>query len=277
MVVENNEIKRPLSTGRRVWIFAAIGISLLVLLLSVAGIAGTWVVRAVALDVTTGVLDGVDQVAGVGREGVAQLGGDAADLRATVSEVESAVDQIAQNVTDKGLVLTLLPPETEQELDATAERIGESLDDIRSLIRAAVDLIDAVSSLPFVNVPEPDPEEVQALENDVNAIGDAVDQLAADIQAFRDGVATEIAAVSAAVSEVNGWLEKIQQGLGEIDGGLSRVQERANQIAGRLRLWATVIAVLLSMIQAWVSYALVTLIRAYWAELRGQEHSKRVS
>jgi hypothetical protein len=276
MVVKNREIKHPLSTRRRIWVFAAIGISLLVLMLSVAGIAGTWVARAVALDVATGIFDGVDQLAGVGREGVTQLDGHVADLRATVSTVESAADEIAQNTADKGLVLTLLPPETEQELEATTQRIGEGLDDIRSFIQAAADLIDAIDSLPFVNLPEPEPGELQALESDVNAIGDAIDQLAADIQAFREGAATEIATVSAAATEVDDWLETIQQGLGEIDGELSSIQERANQITGRLRLWATVIAVLLSLILAWVSYALVTLIRGYWAELRGQAHPNRL-
>lgn len=276
-MVENKEIKRPLSAGRRVWIFAALGISLLVLLLSVAGIAGTWVARAVALDVATGILDGVDHVAGVGREGVTQLDGHVADLRATVSTVESAVDQISQNVADKGLVLTLLPPETEQELEATTQRIGEGLDSIRSLVQATAALINAIDSLPFVNLPEPEPGEVQALESDVNAIGDAIDQLAADIGAFRDGVATEIATVSAAAAEVDGWLETIQQGLGEIDGDLSSIQERTMQITGRLGLWATVIAILLSLILAWVSYALVTLIRGYWAELRGHAHSTTFS
>ena len=272
MVVENKEIERPLSARRRVWIFAAIGISLLVLLLSVAGIAGTWVARAVALDVATGILDGVDQLAGVGREGVTQLDGHVVELRATVSTVESAADQFAQNTADKGLVLTLLPPETEQELEATTQRIGEGLDDIRSLIQAAADLINAIDSLPFVNLPEPEPGEMQALESDVTAIENAIDQLAADIQAFRDGVATEIAAVSAAAGEVDGWLETIQQSLGEIDGELSSIQDRANQIAERLRLWATIIAVLLSLILAWISYALVTLIRGYRAELRTQAH-----
>ncbi len=268
MAVESADETRSVSTGRRVWMWAAICISVVVLILAVAGIGGTWVARSVAINVATGVLEGIDHLAGVGREGAVLLDGGVAEVRSIVGSVEEAVGQIAEDVSDKGLVLTLLSPEKEQRLVEAAERVGETLDTFRSVIQAVIELVDAIDSIPFVNLPKPDPAELEELEADVQSVRDGVDQLASDIQAFRDGVASEISTVSDGAGRINSRLEETQEDLARIDGKLSDVQERANQLVGTVRIWATIIAIVLTLVLGWVGYGMVKLIRGNWAEVR---------
>ncbi len=256
-----------LSTGRRVWLWTAVIISGIVLLLAAAGIIGTWVGRSVVIDVADGVLDGVYQLAGVGREGVVLVNGHTDDLRVAVEEVETAVDEISQNVSDKGLVLTLLPPEKEQKLADTADRIDEAANNIRSIVVAVVELIDAVSKIPFVNIPEPDPAKVESLQSDILAIQTGVDQLAADIQAFRDDAAGSVDKISGAAGEVASELGNIQDELATIDSNLNDLQTRTGELKSSIRFWTFFIALGLSLLLAWVIYGMVMLIRQKWAEL----------
>ena len=262
------EQKESLSTGRRIWAITAIVISVLVLLLSAAGTVGTWIGRGVAIDVNDSLMEGVNQLAGAGRQGATRLGEGVDEIRASVGEVESAVDQVAQDVSDKGLVMTLLPPEKEEKIVNTADNIGETLNTITSAVETAFDLYKAVDDIPLVNLPKPDEAKVQALNDDVQEIQDGVDQLAADIQEFRDGAASGVSKISAAAGKVIGRLETTSQNLSELDSSLADLQTRANDWQGRFRTMATILAVVVTLVLIWVIFAMVSLIMKYWAEMQ---------
>jgi methyl-accepting chemotaxis protein len=267
-IVVATEASGSRKTGRRLWSITAIVISSVVLLLAVAAIVGIWAGRSAAIDLVTGILDGVEEVAGIGRGRVAEVDDYVGEVRTSVGEVETAVDQISANVSDRGLVLTLLPPEREQELQRIAGQIGAAIESIRSVLQAVTELVEAVDNLPFVSLPRPEPAEVQQLQNDLESIRTDVNQLAADIQAFRDGVASEIATVSAAAGRVNSRLGATEQNLAAVDGKLARLQERTNELEDQFRLWVTVVAVVDTLLLIWVAYAMIVLIRGYWSQLQ---------
>lgn len=272
---ENGELKSEvmageqpvMSTGRRVWLWSAIVISVLVLILTLGGIVGTWVARGAAIDVVNGLMDGIDRLAGAGRDGTGLVNSRVGELRATVGEVESAVDEIAQNVSDRGLILTLLPPEKEQELITRAERIKETADSILAAIEAAIDLYTTIDNIPLVNLPRPDEEKLQAVQSDIQAIQDGVDQLTTDIQQFRDDAAAQVGRVSAAAGEINGLMGTAEQTLAQIDEDLARVQTRAQELAGQVATIATLAAIVITLILAWIVYALANTAYGHWQEL----------
>ena len=259
------------STGQRVFATISIIVSVLVLLLAVTGIIGTWVARSVAIDVSTGILTGVDQLAQVGRDGIGRLDTRVGNLNETVGEVEAAVDQIAQNVEDKGLVMTLLPPEKEQKLESTAEQISDGLDSVRGVIEAVVELKQAIDQLPFVDLPEVDSEKVQATAEGVNSIREGVGELKSGISQIRQDASAGISKISNVASKVSDRLTTSQENLAEIDGRLAELQSSAMQLGKQISIYATTVAVLLTLMSAWVIYAMVVLIRQALADLRGQK------
>ena len=260
--------KKTLTTGRRVWLWTAVIVSAIVLVLSVGGIVGAWVGRGVVIDAADGVLDGVHKLAGVGREGVNLVDGHADDLRAAVDEVGTAVDQISQNVADKGVVLTLLPPEKEQKIENVADRIGEAATTIRSIVDSVVNLIEAVEKIPFVSFPKPDAEKIDALQSDIAEIQAGAEQLASDIQAFREGTAEKIDAVSEGIGDVHDRIAGIQDQLDAIDQNLDGWQTRTVELKSQIRTWTLIAALVVTLILLWVIYAMVILIRTDWSDLR---------
>jgi archaellum component FlaC len=262
--------KPPLSTGRKIWIWTAIVISVLMLVLMVGGIIGTWTIRGVAIDVTTAALTGVHDVAGVGREAVDTIDTGVADLRTKVGEVEDAVDQVSQNVSDKGLVLTVLPPEKEQELVRVSAEIGAKADSIVGVIDAAAGMWQAIDKLPFITMPTLEPEKAAKLEAGVQGVTDGVNQLASEIQQFRDDAAGKIDTVSNAAGMVNTRLGTTQDNLATLDSELDRVQTRALELIDTFRTVATIAAIVVILMQAWIIYALVVVVMKYWTEWKQQ-------
>ena len=262
------EQTKSISTGYRIWAISAIIISVLVLLLSAAGTVGIWVGRNAAIGVNDTLMESIDHLAGAGRQAASRLGEGVGEINAFVVEVESAVDEIAQNVSDKGVVMTLLPPEKEQNIVDAADNIGETLSSIVSAVETAFDLYKSVDDIPFINLPKPEEARVQALDDNVQEIQDSVDQLVADIQDFRDGAASEVSKVSAAAGEVSDLLGETTQNLTDLDSDLGDLQTRANEWKDRFRTITAIAALILTFIFVWTIYAMIILIKKYWTELQ---------
>ncbi len=257
-----------MSTGHKVWLWTAIVVSVIVLVLAAGGLIGTWVVRGVVIDLNNSVMDGVIKLSAAGEEAAGRVGIRIDELNNKVAEIESAVDQVSQNVSDKGLVMTLLPPEKEQNLINTADQIGETVNTIKSSIGAALDLYKSIDAIPLVNLPKPKEETVQELGSGVEEIQAGVDQLAADIQDFRDDASAGVSKVSAAVGEVNGRLQTTTDNLAAVESELSVLQTSAEVFKGTVKTIATIVSIVTTLLLLWVVYGMVIVIRASWDDLQ---------
>lgn len=255
-----------MSTGRRVWLIVSLILSVVVLLVAVAGTVGAWVARAEAIDLVTNVMTATEELATAGREGIARVDPVVADIRQVVGTVEDAANQIAQNVADEGLLLTLLPPEKAQELQALADRTRTTLTSILEVLDATANLVDAIASVPFVNLPQA--EQVGTLRQEVQGIISGVEQLAGDVRQFREDTAAQIGTISERASQIDNRLEATQKELAVVDGQLDKLQTQARYIRERFPTWATITAILLTVLFIWTSYGMIHLMRAHWTELQ---------
>lgn len=258
-----------MSTGRRVWLWTAVIISGIVLVLAVGAIIGAWVGRSALIRTTDRLLDGVNQVAEIGREAATRVDVRVGELRTSVVEVQGAVEQVAQNVEDKGLVLVLLPPEQEVKLVSTADAVRDAVDSVRNVVVTAVDLYRAIDAIPLVNLPAPDPQAVESAQSDVQAVQDSVNEIAAELQQFREGTAGKIETVALAAGRIDTRLTTTQENLAAVDDELEAMQARTEVLKQQIRTWTAIAAVLLTLILAWIAYALVMLIMRDWAALHG--------
>lgn len=272
-----NVKKASLSTGRKIWIWTAIVISALTLALMVGGILGTWAIRGVAIDVVSAALNGIHEVAGVGREAVGKIDGGVTELRTKIGDVEDAVDQVSQNVSDQGLVMTVLPPAKEQELVSIASEIRATVESIVGVFEAATGMWKSIDRLPFVDLPELEAEKATKLQSSVQGISDGVNQLATDIQQFRDGVAGKIDTVSTAAGTVNTRLGVTQDNLATLDSELDHVQVRVLELISTFRTAVTILAIVAILVQIWIVYALVVVIMKYWVEWKARPLAKPVT
>lgn len=258
-----------MSTGRRIWLWTAVVMSVVILVLVVAGIIGAWVGRSALIGTTDRMLDGVNRVAEVGRGASLRLDERVGELRTSVVDVQASVEQVAQNVEDKGLVLVLLPPEKEVKLVSTAEAVNDAVQSVRDVVVTAADLYRAVDAVPFVSLPAPDPQKVESAQSDVQAVRDSVNEIATGIREFREGAAGRIETVALAAGQVDTRLTTTQENLAAVNDELEALQARTEVLKQQIRTWTAIAAVLLTLILAWIAYALVMLIMRDWAALHG--------
>ena len=241
----------------------------LVLLLSVVGIVGTWVVGRAASDAAVQLLDGVDKAAGAARTMTARVNTEVGQARDQVATVKSATDQLSQNVNDKGLVLTLIPPETESELLTSVRKVAESIASIREAVTSAIDLYRAMNALPFINLPQPDPENWGKVGEVVTTLQTGVQDLTTAITEFRSAASGTISRVTDGVSRVEDGLSNVETTLNSVDTQLAAAQAQAAQLSQTIPTVITVAMVIFTLLALWVAYTQVVVLRGAWARLRG--------
>ena len=212
----------PHKTLSRIFAGLTLFICAIVLLISLAGIVGTWVAGRAVSDAAVQLLDGVDRAAGAARTMIAQVNTEVGQVRDQVTTVKSATDQISQNVNDKGLLLTLIPPETDSELLTSVRKVAESVANIREAVTSAIELYRAINRLPFVSLPQPDPESWGKVGDLVTTLQTGVQDLTTAITEFRSAASGTISRVTDGVSRVEDGLSNVETTLNSVDSSTRR-------------------------------------------------------
>ncbi len=255
--------------SQRVFAWISIVLAVIVLVLSAAGIIGTWVVGNRVSTSAVELMVGVEKIAGAGRTSIGNIRTNVGDIRSQVTAVQDATTKLSQNVNDKGLVMSLLPPEKEQELQSRVDTFNAKFAGIRETLEAAVELYRSINRLPFVKLPQPDKAKLENLATWVDNLDQTIQEIRTQVAAVRAGASDAIGKVTAAVERANERLSNIDTELGNIDGQLATVQDTSRGLQRLIPIVYVVSSIVITLFLAWVIYSQVVVIRAARAKLRG--------
>jgi hypothetical protein len=250
-------------TGRKIWYGVAIALCGLVILLSVVGVIGTWVVGSSLSTAITQVLVVVENTASSLSEVVVQVDQGIARFEERVAEIRSATQQLSQNVTDKGLVLTLLPEEREQALVTQANELRQTVQSVVDAINAGLELYRSINQLPFVSLPKLPEDTIAGVEKAVADTQALVQQVTEGIQDFRAGVTQEIARVTAVLDEITARLDNTRQSLAQLNSALLGLKDAAARVREVVPLVFTLVSIFTTLFLIWIIYTQVEVIRGY--------------
>jgi hypothetical protein len=132
------------------------------------------------------------------------------------------------------------------------------------------DLKQAIDRIPFVNLPEPEAEKVAATQESIESLRSGVTDLRNNVREFREESAAEISKITASVESVGNRVATSRENLAEIDGRLEALQNDAANLAQNVAMYITVAVIVITLVFAWVIYAMVVLIQRALAQLRGE-------
>jgi hypothetical protein len=245
---------------RRVQPILAIGVSVLVILICVGAIASVWIVGGKIASAAVTVLGAVDKSAQAMRNGVDRVDTGLARLGDSIGTVEEASEQLAQNVSDKGLLLILLPPTREQELTTALQSVQRDFIAIQDLLEATSGMLQALDSIPFVDTPGKGLATIQALQEGMDEVSTQVEVLMTDIGEFRSGVAANISRITAATTRLNNQLDGIRSELTLVDSDLDAIQVQSRRLQKLSPILMLVNSIFVALIALWVGYSQVVMI-----------------
>ena len=264
----NTETKQR-HLGRKIWYGLGIAFCVLVIIISVVGVPGIWVVGNRLSAVTGQTLVVVENTADGLSTIVVQIDQEVAGLEETSTAISEATSQLGQNVTDKGLILTLLPEEREQQLIAQVEVLQQDLNTVSEALKAGLELYQSIDNLPFVSLPKPEPQTVASLEQTIVDIQSTVQEVVQATQDFRVGVSEEISKVTGLLDDITTALTETRQNLAQLRDNLAALQSLAAALRSKIPFVFTSLSIIVNLFLAWLIYTQVEIIRLYVQRWKG--------
>ena len=258
MTSENNT-----HMGKKILYSLVIGISGLILLVSLAGIIGVWVVERPIADAAVSVLKVVENSSQVIRQANSRVDQTLAALEAKTTDIANSSQQLSQNVNDKGLVMVLLPEEKEQQLTETADSVRDTYSGIRESIANGLDLYRSINRIPFVSLPGLSDDQVEKLESGIAQTQTLVTTLRSGIADIRSGVTGAIDKVSATADLLTKEILRARDASAQVDSSLAALEALSIRLQQVIPGVLIIIAVILSLIFAFLIFTQVEVIRLY--------------
>lgn len=254
--------------GKKILYGFVIGLSGLILLLCLVGIIGVWVVERPLSDAAVTTLKVVENSTALIRQSGSRVDSTLNVLQSKTAEITDASQQLSQNVTDKGLVMVLLPEAQEQALIETVSSVQDTYNGIRESIAKGLDLYRSINRIPFVSLPGLSDDQLEKIDNSMTQIQTLVETLRLQMADFRSGVAIKIDKVIEAVNLLNNEITKVRDGLSQLDAKLAALEAFSIRLQQVIPGALLAFAVILSLIFAFVIFTQVEVIRLYLAHWR---------
>ena len=235
-------------------------ISGVVLVVALAGIIGVWSVNTPLtesiLRVFVPIDRGLDRVAEV----TTNVDNRLENARTQLSEVEDVIDQASQGLIEMDLLQVTLERILGDELEPVVADIRQTVEGIRQTLISIRDTAEALNSVPFVDVPVPDYERLQALDEQVTKIREDLQELRAIRREQRAEAVTTLAErLTQPVTRMDTALNQLQTRLGETEAELERTAQQSAQLQAQIPVWIDWGSVFITVILLWIALSQVSL------------------
>ena len=245
-------------------------ISVLVILLCLTLVIVIWIFQKDVSSAAVSIFTEVDNVARVMRSGIGTIEPELLALSNLTSQVETALEEIAQDVSDEGVVLRLLPQSVNDGLTSTTQSLRNNFIAVYNLLGATSDILLALDKVPFVDMPEKSLSTITTLQESMDEISEQVDSLQTNIVDLRLAAGTRISLVSDTAALVGEETEQFRSDLIQIDKDLETIQI---QVRKYQRLTPPLIlstAIIFSLLSGWIIYSQVVM----YLRSTNPEHSR---
>jgi hypothetical protein len=256
--------------------FLLILAAVLVIVICIAGVAGTWWLNRTATDVTLQVFSIVDTGVSVVEAGVDRVENLVATSRTEVQQAEQSIVDLGGNLQENSPLLVALNNRIEARLAPTVNKIQEALAPVQDALQTITGALQIANSLPFVQEKAP---ELGQVEQALTTVG----QISADVQQAGDILRATVVdqkneLTQEAVSELTTITTRVDGGLGQVQATVQGVQGEINVLQddlaarkSRLLLTYNLVALALTLLLLWLIYSQMVVIRSHWGRIRAAD------
>ena len=253
--------------------FGAITIAVLFIGLSLVGIFGAWFVDRKATDITLkgfGLIEaGVQVVDG----GVARVNELVATSRTEVRQASETITAVGPQARANSAVLNALNDRLETNLAPRIEQMQKVLAPVRDALGNLANAVSLLNSLPIMADRAPRLAAVDDTFNRLEELSADGKQLRGTLRELVAGQDTDISAET--IATLNGLTQRIDTRLGKVQANVHGVQVdidafqvRLDARKSRLLLALNLVALLSTLMLAWIVYTQIVVIQHHWTRIR---------
>jgi hypothetical protein len=252
--------------------FAAIALAVLFIGLSLLGIFGVWFVDRRATDVAQKMFGFIETGVGVVDAGVGRVDDLIETSRTEVRQAAETITAVGGQTQTDSPVLNALNERLETSLAPRIAQMQQVLAPVRDAVGTVGNVVSLLNSLPMMSDRAP---RLAALDETFNRL----EGLSADATQLRSTLRAVVAQQSDVTPETFATLKKLTQRidtrLGEVQANVrtlranvAALQVRLDTRKSRLLFVFNLLALLSTLMLAWILYTQIAVIQHHWARLR---------
>ena len=253
--------------------FAAIALAALFIGLSLFGIFGAWFVDRKASDIALKVFGLIATGVGVVDAGVGRVDDLIATSRTEVRQASQTIAAVGAQAQANSPVLDALNERLETSLAPRIAQMQQVLAPVRDAVGTVGNAVSLLNSLPMMADRAPRLAALNETFNRLEELSADATQLRSTLRALVVEQNTDITAETA--TTLNGLMRRIDTRLGEVQANVQGVradiaalQVRLDKRKSRLLLVFNLLALLSTLVLAWILYSQVVVIQHHWASVR---------
>ena len=253
--------------------FAAIAFAVLFIVLSLVGIFGVWFVSHKASDVALKGFGVIEIGVGVVDAGVGRVDDLVATSRTEVRQAAETITSVGGQTLANSPVLKALNERLETSLAPRIAQMQQALAPVRDAVGKVSNAVSLVSSLPMMAESAPRLAALDETLNRLEGLSADATQLRSTLRALVDAQKSDVNPET--VAALKGLTQRIDNRLGEVQANVQAVrtdvdalQVRLDKRKSRLLFMFNLVALLSTLMLAWVVYTQVIVIQHHWARVR---------
>jgi len=259
-------------TLKRILSVVVMVVSALVLVLSLAGIAGAWIVRGQLATGLEGIATAAETRAEAVQQGLDRLSATLAQAHDGVVSIEQQAQALGADLEQSKPLLTAISDKLGLELRPLFDKAGEIVTTIQETVAAVNSIVEGINALPFVSSP------VAELEK-LNQLSQELDDLVAEVQNLRttidqrqsELVQGAVALITTPTSQIGDTLEAMQTTASGYSQEIDRLREGLSSLRSSVGRGLTWGAVILTLALLWFAVSQVGLAVLGWRAFLGQD------
>ena len=253
--------------------FAAIALAMLFIGVSLFGIFGAWFVSRKATDIALKGFRVIEVGVGVVDAGVGRVDDLIATSRTEVRQAAETITSVGGQTLANSPVLNALNERLETSLAPRIARMRESLAPVRDAVSNVSNAVSLVSSLPMMAGRAP---RMTALDETFNRLGGLsadTTQLRSTLRALvveqKSNITPEtVAALKELAQRIDTRLDEVQTNVQSVRADVDALQVRLDKRKSRLLFVLYSVAMLSTLMLAWIVYTQVIVIQHHWVRVR---------
>ena len=247
-------------------------ISVLMLVLSLAGIIGAWIVRPQITTSLEEVAARAETRVNNAKQGLDQLDTGLSDAGNQIAEMEQNLQSFGSDLEQNKPLITKVTDGLESKLGSFLETAGEIVTTILEAITALNSTVETLNAIPFVSIPLPEFERIETLSQGFEDTQTQVQDLRATIdQQQSEIIQGTVSIVSEPLSRINSRLDALQTRVSGYSEQLAAIQAGLSEFKTSIGRWLTYAAVLVTFIMLWLALSQVGLLVLGWRFYSGQD------
>ena len=246
--------------------FAAVSFSGLFIALGIVGVLGVWLVERRAAEIATNAYGLVESAVGVVDGGVARVNDHISTSRTEVRQAAETIANVGIRPDANRPVLRALSERLEKGLAPRIAQIHQVLSPVRDAVGIIGNTINLLNSVPTMADRSP---RLAALDEAIKRLEDLsldTTQLRSTLRELAEAQTSDLS--DETITTIKGLTERIDSRLGQVQANVQGVQDeiaalqhRMNARKSRLLLTFNVMAIVATLMLAWILYSQAVVIR----------------